>query len=150
MEIRRATARDASGIAEAEAICFSDPWCERDILSYISTEGGICFVAYRDGKLIAYILGRLIAPEAEIYRIAVLPDERKRGVGYRLLDFAMKTERGRGLETAFLEVRSQNVAAISLYSAYGFEKVGFRKGYYKNPSDDAIVMIKAHPDDFKN
>ena len=150
MEIRRATARDASGIAEAEAICFSDPWCERDILGYISTEGGICFVAYRDGRLIAYILGRLIAPEAEIYRIAVLPDERCRGVGYRLLDFAMKTERGRGLETVFLEVRSRNTPAINLYSAYGFGRAGMRKNYYKNPDDDAIVMLKAHPDDLKN
>ena len=91
-----------------------------------------------------------IAPEAEIYRIAVLPEERERGVGYRLLDFATKTERGRGLETVFLEVRSQNVAAIRLYSSYGFEKVGFRKGYYKNPDDDAIVMLKSHPDDLKN
>ena len=150
MEIRRAAARDVSGIAAIEEICFSDPWCERDILGYVSTEGGMCFVAVRDGRVIAYILGRLIAPEAEIYRIAVLPEERRRGVGYRLLDFAMKTERGRGLETVFLEVRSRNDAAINLYSAYGFKKVGFRKGYYKNPDDDAIVMLKAHPDDLKN
>ena len=150
MEIRRAAARDVSGIAAIEDICFSDPWCERDILGYGSTEGGMCFVAVRDGRVIAYILGRLIAPEAEIYRIAVLPEERRRGVGYRLLDFAMKTERGRGLETVFLEVRSRNVAAINLYSAYGFGRAGVRRGYYKNPDDDAIVMIKAHPDDLKN
>lgn len=150
MEIRRATPKDASSIAAAEELCFSDPWCERDILGYISTEGGVCFVALRDGRLIAYILGRLIAPEAEIYRIAVLPDERRRGVGYRLLDFAMKTERGHGLETVFLEVRSKNAAAIALYSSYGFKRVGVRWGYYKNPDDDAIVMLKAHPDDLKN
>ena len=150
MEIRRATAADVSGIARAEEICFSDPWCERDILGYVSTEGGMCFVARRDGEIIAYILGRLIAPEAEIYRIAVLPEHRQRGIGYRLLDFAMKTERGRGLETVFLEVRSRNTPAINLYSAYGFKKAGMRKNYYKNPDDDAIVMLRAHPDDLKN
>ena len=83
MEIRRAAAKDVSGIAAIEEICFSDPWCERDILGYVSTEGGMCFVAAKDGRVIAYILGRLIAPEAEIYRIAVLPEERRRGVGYR-------------------------------------------------------------------
>ena len=150
MDIRRATPADAAAIAAAEAICFSDPWCERDILGYISTEGGICFVAYRGDRLIAYILGRLIAPEAEIYRIAVLPEHRQRGIGYRLLDFAMKTERGRGLETVFLEVRSRNTPAINLYSAYGFKRAGIRKNYYKNPDDDAIVMLRAHPDDLKN
>ncbi len=150
MEIRRAAARDVSGIAAIEEACFSDPWRERDILGYVSTEGGMCFVAARDGRVIAYILGRLIAPEAEIYRIAVLPEERRRGVGYRLLDFAMKTERGRGLETVFLEVRSRNVAAINLYTAYGFKRAGVRKNYYKDPADDAIIMLKAHPDDLKN
>ncbi len=142
MEIRRATAADASEIAAAEALCFSDPWSERDVLGYVATEGGMVFVAKQDGKVIAYLLGRLIAPEAEIYRIAVLPEERRRGVGYRLLDFVMKTERGRGLDTVFLEVRSQNTAALNLYSAYGFRRVGFRKGYYKDPVDDAIVMLR--------
>ena len=150
MELRRAAARDVSGIAAIEEICFSDPWCERDILGYVSTEGGMCFVALREGRVIAYILGRLIAPEAEIYRIAVLPEERRRGVGYRLLDLAMKTERGRGLETVFLEVRSKNTAAINLYTSYGFERAGIRKKYYKDPVDDAIIMLKAHPDDLKN
>ena len=47
MEIRRATTADVSGIARAEEICFSDPWCERDILGYVSTVDGICFVAPR-------------------------------------------------------------------------------------------------------
>jgi ribosomal-protein-alanine N-acetyltransferase len=150
MEIRRAAPKDVSDIARAEEICFSDPWCERDILNYVSTEGGMVFVAIRDGAVVAYILGRLIPPEAEIYRIAVLPEFRRRGIGYRLLDFAMKTERGHGLETAFLEVRSQNLPAINLYSSYGFVKAGLRKKYYKNPDDDAIVMLRAHPDDLKN
>ena len=150
MEIRRATAKDAAAIANIEARCFSDPWEERDILGYIATDGGMVFVALRDGEVVAYLLGRLIAPEAEIYRIAVIPEQRRRGIGYRLLDFAMKTERGRGLETVFLEVRSKNEPAIALYSAYGFKRAGFRKGYYKNPDDDAIVMLKAHPDDLKN
>ena len=150
MEIRRGSAKDASAIARAEEICFSDAWQERDILGYLSTEGGMVFVAISDGEVVAYILGRLIAPEAEIYRIAVLPEKRRRGIGYRLLDYAMKTERGRGLETVFLEVRSKNTPAINLYTAYGFKPAGVRKGYYKNPDDDAVIMLKAHPDDLKN
>ena len=97
-----------------------------------------------DGKPIAYVLGRLIAPEAEIYRIAVLPDYRQRGIGYRLLSYAVKTERGRGLECAFLEVREGNIAARALYRAFGFSEMGKRKNYYKNPTEDAVVMVLNH------
>ena len=143
MEIRRSTPRDAAAIAELEAEIFSDPWSERDICDTICTEGAMCYSAIKDGVPVAYIIGRIIAPEAEIYRIATHPDYRGRGIAYRLLDYAVKTERGRGLERLFLEVRSKNLAALSLYRAYGFEKIGIRKNYYKNPDDDAIVMLKA-------
>ena len=142
MIIRRAIADDVPRIAALEAESFTDPWSEKDIFSIVCSEGGICFAALDDdGVLVAYVFGRLIAPEGEIYRIAVRADRRQRGVGYRLLSYALKTERGRGLETTFLEVRSRNTAAISLYRAHGFEEVGRRTGYYQNPADDAIIML---------
>ena len=142
MIIRRAIADDVPKIAALEAESFTDPWSEKDIFSIVCSEGGICFTALEDdGVLVAYVFGRLIAPEGEIYRIAVRADRRQRGVGYRLLSYALKTERGRGLETTFLEVRSRNTAAISLYRAHGFEEVGRRTGYYQNPADDAIIML---------
>lgn len=143
MEFRRASAKDAPSIAKAEAEIFTDPWSERDITDCICTEGAMCFVAVYGEEVKAYVIGRLIPPEGEIYRIAVKPEYRRRGYGYRLLDYSVKTSRGAGLETLFLEVRSKNLAALCLYRAYGFKKIGVRKNYYKNPDDDAIVMLKA-------
>lgn len=150
MDIRRSVADDVPEIAAAEALIFSDPWTEKDIFGVICSEGAMCYTATSDGKVIAYIIGRVIAPEGEIYRIATLPEKRRRGIAYRLLDYAVKTERGRGLETLFLEVRSQNTAARALYRAYGFKEVGIRKNYYKDPTDDAIVMLKSSPADLIN
>ncbi|MBQ8584565.1 MAG: ribosomal protein S18-alanine N-acetyltransferase [Clostridia bacterium] len=141
MEIRRSRPDDATRISELEGEIFSDPWQKKDIFSYICSEDGMCFTALDGDVPIAYVIGRLIAPEGEIYRIAVDEKYRGRGIGYRLLSYALKSERGRGLETVFLEVRSKNAAAIALYSSYGFRKMGVRRGYYKNPDDDAIVMI---------
>jgi ribosomal-protein-alanine N-acetyltransferase len=141
MEIRRAIADDATAISEMEAECFSAPWQRKDILSYICSRDGMCFVAADDGEVIAYVIGKIIPPEGEIYRVAVKESKRQRGIGYRLLSYALKTERGRGLETTFLEVRSKNVAARKLYSAHGFKEIGIRKNYYKDPTDDAIVMV---------
>ena len=110
----------------------------------------MCYTAIKDGRLVGYILGKIIDPEGEIYRIAIMPEFRQQGIGYRLLDYAVKTERGHGLECLFLEVRSRNIPAIALYRAYGFKKIGVRKGYYKNPDDDAVVMLKADKQDLIN
>lgn len=143
MDFRRAIPDDAPGIAALEEAIFPDAWDYRSVMDLITTEGAMCFTASEGGRVIAYVIGRLIAPEGEIYRVAVDEAYRKRGIAYRLLDYAIKTSRGKGLESVFLEVRSMNTPAINLYRAYGFAEVGRRKGYYRNPTDDAIVMLKA-------
>ena len=151
MVFRRSTPHDASALAEAEREIFSDPWSERDILGYITSSTSMCFSALSDtGELIAYLIGTLIAPEGEIYRIAVREKHRGRGIGYRLLDYSVKTSKGQGLEALFLEVRSRNIPAIKLYEAYGFKRSGIRKNYYKNPVDDAILMLRVSSCDLIN
>ena len=149
MEFRKAGASDAPSIARAEEEIFSDPWTLRDVSDILVTEGGMCYVALDGGRVVGYVLGRIIPPEGELYRVAVLPSYRRRGIGYRLLDFAVKSSKSRGLEILFLEVRRQNTAAKALYRAYGFRDVSVRKNYYRDPPDDAIVMVRAHPDDLR-
>ncbi len=143
MQIRRAIPDDAPDIAKEEEKNFPDPWTYTDILSAISSSGALCYVARSDGgELLSYIIGRCIVPEGEIYRIATRASARRRGIAFRLLDYALKTERGHGLESVFLEVRESNCAARSLYRSYGFTEMGRRKNYYKNPSEDAVLMVK--------
>ena len=143
MKIRRAIADDSMPIARAEAEIFPDPWSHTDVLNTISSSGSMCYVATSDdGELYAYVLGRTVIPEGEIYRIATREPYRSRGIAYRLLDYALKTERGRGLESIFLEVREKNIPARKLYTAYGFHEIGIRKNYYRDPHDNAILMMK--------
>ena len=149
MEFRRSVPADATGIAKLEEEIFSDAWSYRDVQDLICTEGSMCFSAIDNGEVIAYVIGRLIAPEGEIYRVAVKPERRQRGIGYRLLDYAVKTSKGHGLERLFLEVRSRNLPAVKLYTAYGFKQIAVRKSYYKNPTDDALIMLRAHSADMQ-
>ena len=141
MQIRRMESRDVKKIAEIETECFPDPYSERSINSILCTEGSMCFTALEGDTPIAYFIGRLIAPEGELYRIATSPQKRGRGIAYKLLDFAVKTARGEGLESLFLEVRASNIPAISLYSSYGFRAISKRKEYYRNPTEDAVIML---------
>jgi ribosomal-protein-alanine N-acetyltransferase len=150
MEIRRLAPKDVGPVCALEEEIFSDPWSESSVVSAISTVGGMCYGAFEGGQAVAYLLARVIAPEGEIYRIATAPFARRRGIAYRLLDYAVKCEKGRGLECLFLEVRSRNIPARNLYRAYGFKEVGERKNYYSNPTDDAVIMLRAHSQDMIN
>ena len=144
MIIRRSLPSDAAAIAELEKEIFSDPWCEKDVAAAISVSGAMCYTALGDdGRLYAYVLGRTIAPEGEIYRVATTPEQRGRGIAFRLMTYAIKTEKGNGLENLFLEVRSKNLPAMKLYRALSFIEIGVRKNYYKDPPDDAILMMRS-------
>ena len=75
--------------------------------------------------------------EYEVHTIGVDPAYQGQGIGRQLLrglfDFA-------GDATIFLEVRTDNAAAIALYESEGFEQVGLRKRYYRVSGADAYTM----------
>jgi len=57
----------------------------------------------------------------------------RRGVGSTLLIHIIR---------ATLEVRISNEAARRFYLAHGLSEVAVRKGYYHNPHEDALAMVK--------
>lgn len=93
-----------------------------------------------------FLLGRVIADEAELLTLAVAPAARRRGLGAALVGAFLEQAAARGAATAFLEVAADNAAAIALYSAAGFARAGLRKGYFRHPDGrpiDALVMARA-------
>ena len=140
MEIVKAGITHIADIARLEAEIFPDPWSEDAIRSLLVSEFSYSFVALRDGRMVGYFLGSCIVPEGEVFRIAIAPDLRRRGIGYRLLSDVIRRSREDGLEFLFLEVRSQNEGARALYKILGFTEDGTRRAYYKNPTDDAVLM----------
>ena len=95
---------------------------------------------YEDGILVGYALYAIVAPEAELLNLAVLPTYRRRGLAAALLDFADGYLRRAEVTDVFLEVRKSNTAAKTLYLARGFCEVGVRRAYYRFPTEDAILM----------
>ena len=81
--------------------------------------------------------------EAELHRVAVLPEYRRRGLARKLMaEMLQRTGQGSDVETKhiFLEVRAGNVAALALYSACDFQEIDRRKNYYHDPDEDAVIM----------
>ncbi len=94
--------------------------------------------ATRD-SLVGYALLRCF-DDAEIIRIATDPRYRRQGIGSMLLNELLREAHKRNIHSIFLEVRSSNIAAVSLYEQAGFEKAGVRRNYYSAPVEDAIIM----------
>lgn len=131
---------DAEKIYLMEKECFSDPWSISSLETQLSGGNAVLTIYEENGVPAGYALGTEVCGEAELYRIAVLPAFRRKGTGDRLMGEFLQKCRERKAEKVFLEVRSLNAPAISLYEKHGFEKISLRKGYYGD--DDAVIFTK--------
>ena len=82
-------------------------------------------------------LGRKPPYEYEIHTVGVDPAYQGQGIGRRMMAELLEYASG---GTVFLEVRTDNVAAISLYESLGFVNVGLRRRYYRASGADAYTM----------
>ena len=87
-----------------------------------------------------YIVARETAGELHINNVAVRAEYRRRGIGSALLNRVLDEARRRKANAAFLEVRSANLAAQTLYEKSGFKAIARRADYYSEPREDAVVM----------
>jgi [ribosomal protein S18]-alanine N-acetyltransferase len=92
------------------------------------------------GPIVGYIVARETAGELHINNVAVRAEYRRRGIGAALLGHVLDEARRRKANAAFLEVRSANLAAQTLYEKHGFRAIARRADYYSEPREDAVVM----------
>jgi len=86
-----------------------------------------------------FLVARAVEREWEIENIVVAGRARRRGLGTRLLGEFIDRVRAEGAESVFLEVRESNRPARALYERRAFVESGRRKGYYANPTEDAVA-----------
>lgn len=91
--------------------------------------------------VVAYALLRVVPPDAEILRLAVNPRSRRQGAGAELVTAAIAELRRHGCERLWLEVRSDNDAALGLYRRLGFELVATRRRYYDDGTDARLLRL---------
>ena len=122
---------------------FGEAWSTAQLagaLGIADTWGQLGFV---DDEPYGFSLTRRVIDEAELMLVAVLPAERGRGLGRRLVEGAMHKARQRGARKMFLEVRDGNTSALHLYASLGFSAAGRRLNYYMGAAGerfDAITM----------
>ncbi|MEX0280404.1 MAG: GNAT family N-acetyltransferase [Arenibacterium sp.] len=128
-------------MAEIHALAFTQerPWSENEI-DHLSQQPNVHVLS----GAWAFAIYRTVADETELLTLATHPAHRRRGQGARLCQDWVHRASKAGAAKAFLEVASDNLAALSLYQRLGFLETGRRPAYYVRktvPAADAITMI---------
>lgn len=140
MIIRNAKNIDLPAIVDIENKSFTHPWSETMITQTFNNENSFFFIVENQDKVIGYLSFDIITSEVYINNIAVLPNFRGHGAGQLLLSKLIDLCKEKMYYFITLEVRVSNQPAINLYKKLGFIKVGQRKNYYHNPTEDCLLM----------
>ena len=140
--IRRGLAADLASVVELERACYSDPWPTSAFATL--PDNPRVYFAVADSPVVKSIAGYVVAwfvlDEGEVANLAVATNARRQGIGGALLDAAVRESIERGVSDLYLEVRESNQNARRLYASRGFEEVSRRKGYYRAPVEDALIL----------
>ena len=133
----------APGAARLDQITFpGEAWSEAAFLREAWTPSSVYVVAVQDEEVVGFAGLQQVLDEGYITNIAVAESCRRQGLGRAMLSALVDHCRENGAAFLTLEVRQSNAAAISLYESMGFLPEGLRKNFYRQPTEDAILMTK--------
>lgn len=142
MIFQRMSQEDTAQIAALECCCFSAPWSENAIISELNNPLSLWIVAKDENTVVGYVGSQSVLGEADMMNLAVHPNYRRMGVGRALVEHIIEQLRNREVHSLTLEVRASNEAAQNLYKSMGFQQVGRRPNYYRDPKEDALILRK--------
>jgi ribosomal protein S18 acetylase RimI-like enzyme len=111
---------------------------------------GECWVAFRGGSLVGTVT--IVCPyrppagypasssAGTFYQLAVLPEERRRGLGTRLLDLAESRLRELGADAAVIDTSCEAAELLMWYQRRGYARAGSWKWEVTNY--DSVVLRK--------
>jgi [ribosomal protein S18]-alanine N-acetyltransferase len=137
--IRSMEEKDLKQVLEIEKSSFSRPWTHNDFLDSLKAPN-IYMVAEVEDEIAGYCGLWGVAGEGQINNVAVAQKYRNKGIALAMLTQLICIGREQGLVEYTLEVRKSNLPAISVYHKLGFIDEGFRKNYYEEPAEDALIM----------
>lgn len=142
------TIDDIENVLKVENDCFSTPW-SRDsfVRELVENKIALYLVAKIENIAVGYIGVWKILNEGHITNVAVHSDYRGKGIATRLISELLSLCEEDGIDAFTLEVRRSNIVAQNLYKKFQFAECGFRKGYYQDTKEDAIIMWRRETKD---
>ena len=142
MIIREMQEEDAVFVAELENSIFNMNTKPGSLADECRRDNSLYIVACEGDSIIGYCTIIASFETADLCNIAVKEDYRKQHIAEMIFEYAVKKCRAKSVERILLEVRESNIPAICFYDKMDFEKIGMRKNYYSNPSENALILQK--------
>ncbi|MCX7749253.1 MAG: ribosomal protein S18-alanine N-acetyltransferase [Clostridia bacterium] len=141
VEVAAMTPKDIEGVLIVENLSFTIPWSRQAFDDELTkNEFSRYVIAKVNGNIVGYGGMWKVCDEGHITNIAVHPEFRGTGVGSKILEKLIRIAKEECILRMTLEVRRTNIAAQGLYAKYGFQNSGFRKSYYSDNGEDALIM----------
>lgn len=140
--ITRMTKDDIDDVVAIEAEAYGEHhWSKSSFYEELNNNLAKYYIAKTStGETVAYAGTWHIIDEGHITTIAVKKDYMRKHIGEAIIVKILEDCYKEGIKYLTLEVRVSNEAAIGLYTKYGFNSLGTRKGYYQDNNEDALIM----------
>ncbi len=139
------TIEDVDQVEQIERATFAVPWSRASLAREVTEN--VCaryLVARESGEILGYAGMWFVLDEAHVTNVAVRADARGQGIGEALMRALIRLAAENGMTWMTLECRRSNKVAQNLYHKLGFTDVGYRKRYYEDNREDALVMALEH------
>jgi [ribosomal protein S18]-alanine N-acetyltransferase len=140
-----ATVTDIDELLTIENQSFHSPWPREHFQNELAQPHSFILLARSESgqEIAGYIIYWFIVDELHILNLAVSPLFRQQGIARGLICEAIRLAKIKNITTAWLEVRTSNKEALSLYHSMGFRRVMTRKRYYSDTGEDAFILTRS-------
>ncbi len=150
VKIEDASIKHLGRLFEIEMECFkSEAFTRQQIAHLLTNQNCISLIARENDEIIGFIIGMVYIEDnvltGHILTIDVSPNYRRKGIGIKLLLELERIFIDKQVKVSRLEVREDNVAAISLYQKLGYKKVGKLHYYYGDAHGILLEKMLVQP-----
>lgn len=138
--IERMNTSHLDEVVVIEQDTFTTPWTMEGYRQALLQQENIFVIAKDDAHVVGYCGVYATGYEGEITNVAVKRSRRNQHIGNQMLKSLLEEGQKQGITSWYLEVRASNVGAIYVYQKLGFRIIGTRKGFYKKPDEDGLIM----------